>query len=162
MKTLYYIVVLFLMTGLFSACASTKEGRSIRKDINGNWGLQSISTEGINGKFTTRVFTEADLNCFTGSTWVFNSNNSLGSYSLENNSGTCVVLKRNIRWSIYEAKDALPLFQFKRLDDKFKPMDDNNGFRLSITMPDANTIQLKSPISLEGMTGNIVYNFVKK
>lgn len=150
------------MAGLFLSCASSKEGRSTRKTIDGDWILQSINTEGISASFTAKVFNEADLSCFTGSTWTFNSHNSLGSYSLVNPSAKCVVLQRNIRWSIYESKDVPLLFQFKRLDDKFKPMDDNNGFRLNITMPDANTLQLKSAISLEGKSGNIVYNFVKK
>lgn len=153
---------MLLMAALFVACASSRQGRSKKKDIDGSWSLQSINTEGINTKFNAIVFNEADLNCFTGSTWVFNSHNSLGSYSIGNPSGKCVVLKRNIRWSIYEPRDAPLLFQFKRLDDKYKPMDDNNGFRLSITMPDANTMQLKSAISFEGKPVNIVYNFVKK
>lgn len=162
MKKLHYVVALVLLTGLFSACATSKQGRTFSKDIDGSWTLQSISTEGINAKFNAKVFNEADLYCFTGSTWEFNTHNSLGTYLLDNRSGKCVELKRNIRWSIYESKDAAPLFQFKRLDDKYKPMDENNGFRLGLTMVDNKTMQLKSAISLEGMSGNIIYNFVKK
>ncbi|MCW3089028.1 MAG: lipocalin-like domain protein [Ferruginibacter sp.] len=162
MKLRTYGFILVIMMGLFTACSVTKEGRSIKKSINGNWSLQTINTEGISGKFTAKVFNEADFNCFIGSSWNFISNNGTGSYTLVGGSTGCSTLERSIRWTVYEPKDGPKEFQFKRLDEKRNPMDDNNGFRLNVSMLDDNTMQLKSAITFEGKPGNIVYNFVKK
>ncbi|MEP7141659.1 MAG: hypothetical protein ABI707_02255 [Ferruginibacter sp.] len=162
MKLLKYSFGLMIIAGLLTACSVSKEGRTIKKSINGSWTLQTVNTEGITAKFAAKVFNEADLDCFIGSSWNFISNNSSGSYTLVGGPAGCSTLQRNIRWSIYEQKDAPKEFQFKRLDEKNNPLDDNNGFRLSVTMPDDNTMQLKSAITFEGKPGNIVYNFVKK
>lgn len=134
----------------------------MKKSINGSWVLQTVNTEGITAKFAANVFNEADLNCFIGSSWNFISNNNTGSYNLVGGNTGCSTLQRNIRWTIYEQKDEPKEFQFKRLDEKNNPMDDNSGFRLSVTMLDNNTMQLKSAITFENKPGNIVYNFVKK
>ena len=162
MKLLNYGFGLIMMAGLLTACNVTKEARTIKKSINGSWTLQTVNTEGITAKFVAKVFNEADLNCFIGSSWDFIANNSSGSYTLVGGTTGCSTLQRNIRWSIYEPKDASKEFQFKRLDAKNKPLDDNNGFRLSVTMQGDNTMQLKSAITFEGKPGNIVYNFIKK
>lgn len=161
MKFLHYSIALLLVANLFSACATSKQSRQMKDAINGNWILQTINTEGISVQFAAKVFNEADLNCFIGSQWSFNANNSLGSYNLITNTPGCVPLQRTIRWTLVETANNPLQFQFKRLDDKRKPMDDNNGFRCSITMADNNTMQLKSAITLEGKAGNIIYNFIK-
>ncbi|MEO6546962.1 MAG: hypothetical protein ABIN94_03155 [Ferruginibacter sp.] len=162
MKLRNYGFALVTMMCIFAACSVTKEGRSIKKSVSGDWILQTVNTEGITGKFTAKVFNEADFNCFIGSSWNFVANNGTGTYTIVGGNAGCATLERSIRWSIYEPKDGPKEFQFKRLNDKKDPMDDNNGFRLSISMPDDNTMQLKSAITFEGKPGNIVYNFVKK
>jgi len=134
----------------------------MKDNIDGEWTLQTINTEGINARFRATVFNEADLNCFVGSNWNFNATNSLATYTLTGGTSGCATLQRNIRWSIYEPKDAPQEFQFKRLDDKRKTMDDNNGFRLAVSMLDKSSMQLKSAITFEGKPGYIVYNFIKK
>ncbi|MEJ7587188.1 MAG: hypothetical protein WKI04_06470 [Ferruginibacter sp.] len=161
MRLFTFCVGIIFMTGLFTACSVSKEGRSIKKGIAGSWTLQTVNTEGITAKFAAKVFNESDLNCFVGSTWNFVANNSSGSYTLVGGTPGCSTLQRNIRWSVYEPKDSPKEFQFKRLDEKNSPMDDNNGYRLSVTMGD-NSMQFKSAITFEGKPGNIVYNFVRK
>ena len=161
-KSLYNLFVLTILLGLFSACSVSKEGRSMKKTINGDWNLLTVNIEGIDSKLKAKVFNEAPLDCFIGSNWNFVSNNGMGSYTLASTSADCQAVTRNIRWSVYEPKDAEKEFQFKRLDDKKNPMDDNNGFRLSVGALTENTMQLKSAITFEGKAGNIVYNFVKK
>ncbi|MEO6723061.1 MAG: hypothetical protein ABIN67_22035 [Ferruginibacter sp.] len=156
------IGLVIILLGFLGACAASKEGRSMKKTINGDWTLQTINVEGINSKFKAKVFNEADFNCFIGSTWNFVSNNSMGSYTLAGGASGCDAITRNIRWSIYEPKGAEKEFQFKRLDEKKNPMDDNNGFRLSVGALSENTMQLRSSITFEGKSGTFVYNFVKK
>ena len=162
MKILNHTLGIFTAVVLLTACAASKQGRNMRDSIDGNWTLQTVNTEGINAKFKAQVFNEADLNCFIGSSWNFKAGNSLGNYKLTGGTQGCSTTQRNFRWSIYEPKDAPKEFQFKRLDDKLKPVDDNNGFRLNVTMLEGGNMQLKSAITFEGKPGNIVYNFVKK
>ncbi|MDO9374121.1 MAG: lipocalin family protein [Bacteroidota bacterium] len=156
------LLLAFSLVISFTACSVSKEGRSIRKSINGDWNLQSVNVEGIDSKLKAKVFNEADLECFIGSSWNFVSNNGMGSYTLVGNTSGCSSLTRSIRWSVYEPKGADKEFQFKRLDDKKNPMDDNNGFRMAVGTLTETTMQLKSAITFEGKAGNIVYNFVKK
>jgi hypothetical protein len=153
-------ILLFAVT--FNACSVSKEARGMRKNINGNWILQTITTEGITGVVKTKIFNEAEFGCFIGSEWNFIKNNSMGSYNLVDKSKNCTPLKRSIRWSVYEPKDMPKEFQFKRLDDKNNTMDDGNGYRLIIIELDDTHMKLRSDIVFEGKTAAIIYNFVSK
>ena len=158
-KTIFNLFVIALM---LASCTASKEARTYKKTINGNWQLQTVVSEGIMGKIKAQVFNEADFNCFIGSLWNFNANNSLGSYTIAKNAGECVAIKRNIRWSIFEEKDQPKLFQFKRLDDKLKEIDEGGGgFRFTIVLLDKNTMQLRSDITFEGRPAAFIYNFVR-
>jgi hypothetical protein len=146
---------------VFTSCSVSNEARSMKKNINGNWILQTITAEGITGVVKTRIFNEADLSCFIGSEWNFISNNSMGSYTIVDNNKNCTKLKRFIRWSIFEPKDAAKEFQFKRLDDKKNAMDNGDGYRLTVIEHGDNNLKLKSDIVFDGHAGAIIYNFVK-
>jgi hypothetical protein len=152
---------LFILPGLFSACSSSKEARTMKKTIHGNWTLQTINIEGNNSIINVKVFNEADNNCFIASTWNFVANNSMGTYTLPSSASGCSPLTRSIRWSIFEQEGEERKLQFKRLDDKKNPMDDNNGYRLTIVALTESSMQLKSAITYEGKPVNIVYNFIK-
>src|SRR5688500_2731284 len=141
------LLLTFSLLVMLSACSVSKEGRSMKKTINGDWNLQTVNVEGIDSKLKAKVFNEADLECFIGSNWNVVSNNSMGSYSLAGTTPGCPSITRNIRWSVYEPKDAEKEFQFKRLDDKKNPMDDNNGFRMAVGALTETTMQLKSAIT---------------
>ncbi len=154
------VMLLFALT--LSSCSVSKEARSMKKTINGDWVLQTITTEGITGVAKTKIFNEAEFSCFIGSQWNFISNNSMGSYSLIDKGYGCPVLKRYIRWSIYEPKDLPGEFQFKRLDDKKNSMDNGDGYRLSISELSKNTMKLRSDIVFSGHSGAIIYNFTRK
>jgi hypothetical protein len=146
---------------IFTSCSVSKEARSMKRNINGNWVLQTITAEGITGVVKTRVFNEADLACFIGSEWNFISNNSMGSYTLVDKSKNCTQLKRFIRWSIYEPEGAAKEFQFKRLDDSKNAMDNGDGYRLTVLEANDNTLKLRSDVAFNGTSGALIYNFVK-
>jgi len=154
------VLGLILILALFSNCSSSKIGRTMKHDINGIWTLQTINTEGINAKFKATIFNEADFNCFIGSRWTFIANNSMGSYHISP-STNCNATDRNIRWSIYEPKDEERKFQFKRLDEKKKPLDNNDGFRLTVRSASKENMILISNTTFEGRPATIVYNFIK-
>jgi hypothetical protein len=155
-----YLVLVMIL--LLSACSTSKEARSYKKKANGSWQLQTIVSEGITGKVKVQLFNEADFNCFVGSSWRFNSRNNLGTYTLAKNAGECAAIRREVRWSIYEAAGQPALFQFKRLDAKLKEIDENSGgFRFTIIQLDDKTMKLKSDIIFEGKPAAFVYNFIK-
>lgn len=158
----YTIVLLLLFSAGLYSCSSSKEARGIKSNINGNWILQTVTADGITGIVKTKVFNEAEFACFIGSEWNFISNNSMGSYTIVDTKKECPSIKRFIRWSIFEPKDLPKEFQFKRLDDKKNPMDDNAGFRLKIAQLDAKQMKLTSEITFDGRPASITYNFVKK
>ena len=162
MKYLKNSLIILLFSAAFSACSVSKEARSMKKDINGDWVLQTITTEGITGVTKTKIFNEAEFGCFIGSEWHFISNNSMGSYNLVDKSKNCTTLKRFIRWSVYEPKDMAKEFQFKRLDDKKNAMDNGDGYRLTVTELEQTSMKLRSDIVFDGHAGAIIYNFVKK
>jgi len=162
MRNLLRLTTAFIVIISLSCCSVSKEAVSMKKKINGNWMLETVTTEGINGKVTATVFNEASFKCFIGSSWNFISSNSLGNYSINASGTDCSTLTRAIRWSIYEPKGEVKQLQFMRLDDKKKSMDNGDGFRLEISQLGATAMQLKSHISFEGKPAAYVYNFVKK
>lgn len=146
----------------FNACSVSKEAQTQKQIINGDWTLQSINVEGLTGSFSTKVFNEANSDCFIGSNWRFFANTSTGTYNLPGGTNGCIATTRNIKWSIYEPKNENKKFQFKRLDDKGSSMDDNNGFRLTIASLTTMNMQLTSDITVDSKSGKVGYNFIKK
>ena len=161
LRSAFCSLITALSIVVLASCSVSKEARSIRKSINGNWILQTVTLEGITGVTKTTVFNEADLSCFIGSEWNFISNNSMGSYNLIDKNKNCTPLKRFIRWSIYEPENAAKEFQFKRLDDKKNAMDNGDGYRLTVMEHGDNNLKLRSSVSVDGKSGAIIYNFVK-
>lgn len=132
----------------------------MKKKIKGDWILQTINTEGIRGKVTAKLFNETSFNCFVGSTWKFVRNNT-GNYAINSDGKDCNAVSRPIRWSIYEPEGQEKKFQFKRLDNHKKDLDNGEGFRMTIVSLTDTTMQLKSNITFEGNTAAYIYNFVK-
>lgn len=162
MKNIQKILIGFMLVMAVSSCAVSKEAGLLKQKINGNWMLETITTEGINGKVTATIFNETSFTCFVGSSWNFVAGNSLGDYKINASGTECTAVSRPIRWSIYEPKGATKQFQFKRLDNKKKDLDNGDGFRLEIAQLTANNLQLKSHIMFEGKPATYIYNFVKK
>lgn len=144
-----------------NSCTVSKQASLMKQQINGRWLLQNITTEGISGKVTATLFNDASFNCFVGSSWNFVSNNSTGSYQINQSGTECYATTRHIRWSIYEPKGEAKEFQFKKLDDNNKSTDNDEGFRMQVVQLSATTMQLKSNITFEGKPAAYVYNFVK-
>ncbi len=162
MKKIRILFSLLAIILIATSCSSSKEARTYKRTVDGNWQLQTITTEGITGKIKAQILDEADFNCFIGSTWGFNKANSLGNYEITKNGGECVAIKRSIRWSIFEEKAVPKMLQYKRVDAKFRDMDEGKaGFKFTILNLDDNTMQLKSDISFEGKPASFIYNFVK-
>lgn len=161
MKTLFFSACL-LASFLLMSCAGSKEARAIKSSINGKWHLETITIEGNSSIMNVSVFNEAGNTCFVGSSWDLVGNNGSGSYTLMEGKGGCSMLMRKIKWSIYEQEGEEKKFQFKRLDDNNKPLDDNNGYRLTINSLTDSSMKLSSQITFDNRPVNVVYNFLKK
>lgn len=162
MKKISLALSIFIAVLFFASCSTSKEARTYKNNIDGKWQLQTVVTEGISGKVKAQILNEADMNCFIGSNWSFNRNNSLGTYSINKNAGECVAVTRNIRWSIFEAQGQPKLFQFKKLDNKYKEIEEGNaGYRFTIQQLDNTKMQLRSDVTFEGKPVSFIYNFVK-
>lgn len=163
MKKLSLLLSILSLMVFMHSCSNSKEARNYKRNINGNWLLQSVKFEGINGKIKAQILEEADYNCFEGSVWKFNTNNSLGSYEIVKNGGACVSKKQDVRWSIYEEKGVPIRLQYKRVDAKYyKDIDEGKaGFRFTIVSLDKTNMQLKSEINFEGKPAYFIYNFTK-
>lgn len=161
MKT-FFLKTVLASTILFTACAGSKESRSMKSTINGKWHLETMAIEGDNSILNVKVFNEADNKCFIGSSWNFIGNNGKGSYSLMESSSGCAMVTRNIRWTIYEPEGEEKKFQFKRLDENNNPLDENNGYRLTVSSLTDSSMRLVSPITYNNKQVNIIYNFLKK
>lgn len=160
-KFIFFAASLFIIL-LAGSCSMSKEARSYRNQVNGNWQLQTVVSEGITGQVKVQLLNEAQLNCFVGSQWNFENKTSLGYYSISQNAGECVAVRRNIRWSIYEAKDEPKLFQFKKVDNKYKPIEEGQaGYRFTILDLQKNSMKLRSDVQFEGKTVSFIYNFVR-
>lgn len=162
MNTFKFLFASFLIVVLASSCSMSKEARTYRSQMNGNWQLQTVVSEGITGSVKVQLLNEAALSCFVGSQWNFDNKTGLGYYSISQNAGECVAVKRNIRWSIYEAKDEPKLFQFKKVDNKYKPIEEGQvGYRFTILDLQKSSMKLRSDVSFEGKTASFIYNFVR-
>ncbi len=147
---------------LFSACSSSKNSIQSSPTIRGIWILKTVSTEALNGKYTSRVFNEADYKCFIGSTWDFTPGNNIAAYTIDGMTKDCPMQKHFVNWSLTNVQDSLKKFQIKRLDNQKNPIDASETFVLDVTSMDKVSMQLKSNIVYEGHAAAIVYNFEKK
>ncbi|NER15628.1 lipocalin family protein [Spongiivirga citrea] len=153
----YLILLLTLIT--FSACSLSKQNRSYRSMINGQWTLQSVTHPNNPGEFNADLFNTANAFCYNESTWNFISNNSTGSYSFSN--GNCGQESNLIRWSIFEPGDGSYQFQFKPIDEKKKSTNNNAGFRLNIDALNETSMTLSTTVNVDGTPFLINLNFIK-
>ncbi len=162
MKKITLAFLASTLTLILMSCGASKEAHTYENNIDGNWQLETIVSEGITGKFKATVFGEEDFNCFVGSTWKFNKANSLGSYSISKNGGECVAIKRNFRWSIFQpAKGSASMLQFKKLTDNLKQVEKDAGYRLTILNADKSNLRVRSEFLYEGRNAAFIYNFIK-
>jgi len=162
-KTLLKTVCVVLVALIFSACSSLKKNPNAisRGKISGNWGITAVSLEGLLPGSVQSAFNAAPYKCFENSIWKL-TNSGNGSYTINNTENGCPVgTSQNIYWSFSNGTSG-PEFQFKKLYNKDKPKNVEEGYRLLVTATTGNTMTLKSPVQYGGKTGYVVYNFVKQ
>ena len=155
------LVILLVLTLIFSSCGTSKVAREARKTFDGNWTLTSISYPSNAGEFNVTLFNEASASCFENSTWDFVSNNNRGTYTV---SGVgCDGDTSYFIWSIDEESTPAGIYDFllKPTNDDFKSTTGNQGFRLNLkSLTDTNMVW-EQTVSLDGSPFTIRMNFSK-
>lgn len=158
--TLKIILLAIIITVIFEACSSTKNAQGATTNnlntgtFSGKWTVTDVMVD-IPADFKiSNVFDEAPYQDFKGSKWEL-IRNGKGSFTLNN--GT----QQEIFWSLFN-QDNTKLFQFKKLEDKDKAKNVNDGYRLQIMQAGDTAFVLRSNLDVGGgKQGYITYNFSK-
>lgn len=160
MKSGLKIIVLALILAIiFEACSSTKSSKTSTSNLNagafsGKWTITDVRVDIPADYKINNVFDEAPYQDFKGSKWEL-IRNGKGSFVLNNGS------EQEIFWSLYNQANE-KMFQFKKLEDKDKPKNVNDGYRLQIMQSADTAFVLRSNLDLGNQQqGHITYNFSK-
>ncbi|WP_295716854.1 hypothetical protein [Mucilaginibacter sp.] len=156
-KLLKTPIAILSLIFVLSACSSTKNTVSTnvsRGKFVGTWTLNNVKYDGLVQNAVQNVFDQAAPEAFVGSTWKL-TNSGNGIYTLAN--GT----SQTIFWSVFNGGTTGTQFQFKKIFEGDKAKNVAEGFRLDIGNNDGSAMTLKSPVTVGGGTGYIIYSFTK-
>jgi len=151
-------IILTLITLVLISCGASKTVRDSKKNIKGQWLLESVTYD-KKESFKITLLKEASFECFEGSTWQFIPNNNTGTYSIDGED--CPTGTRHFIFTINDLDDGGQEFLLKPTDGK-KKSETNQGFRLQLTQLTESTLQLQQEAKLDGEPFKINMNFSKK
>lgn len=182
MKKLILAIGLLAATPLlFTACSSTSHIVN-GVQLNGNYRVSDVRVTGVDTRSTTHtetfndagntsatiltkvklqttVFDDVTPNCFIGSEWVLPHNGN-GTYTIARN-GDCYAGQRQIVWSVRTDANGQKIFQLKILSGQ-KAKNVTEGYILNITNTTQNGFTLMSPVTVDGQTAYVYYDFVRE
>lgn len=152
-------LIILVFTISLVACGTSKNIRTSKKVIKGEWTLSSVSYSEA-GTYNVTLLNDVSKSCFEGSIWQFTPNNNTGNYII-NHSG-CAIGTRNFVFTIQEIDPETGLYDFliKPTNEKYKS-DINQGFRLKLTSLSAAAMQWQQTASVDGKPFIITMNFNK-
>lgn len=157
MKKVFQVSLVLLAVAMFAASCSVvnKTAGVDRSKFVGTWTVNNVTYERIVTNTVQRVFDQARPAAFIGSVWKL-TNSGNGQYTLVD--GT----SQSIYWSYDNpGKGVEPAFQFKKVYQGDKPKNVADGYRLTIGSVDGSSMVLKTPVSMGGGIGYVVYSFTK-
>lgn len=166
---------------VFTACSSTShivDG----VQLNGNYRVSDVRVTGVDTRSTTHtetyndaghtsatiltkvklettVFDDVTPNCFIGSEWVLPHNGN-GTYTIQNNDCDAAG-QRQIVWSVRTDANGQKIFQLKILNGQ-KARKTAEGYILNFTSTSQNGFTLMSPVTVDGQTAYVYYDFVRE
>lgn len=180
MKKIFIATFAFTATALsFTAC-STMSHTVDKVNLNGTYTVSNVQVEGVNLppssthtetvgnvsatiltqiKLNTTVFDDVTPNCFIGSQWVL-PHNGYGTYTIQNN-GDCYAGVRNIVWSVRSDANGGKKFQMKIVNGQ-KARKVSEGYILDIYNATPQGFTLVSPVTVDGQTGYVYYDFTRQ
>lgn len=159
-KNLLFALAAVAVSVLLYSCKTSSSHYVNRVNLDGNYILESVQLHGVPNdvKYKVTLLNDVSADCFTGSDWVL-PHNGYGSYTI-GNKNNCYAGKRNINWSVRK-NGAQSVLQLKVLDGR-KAKEVSEGYIMKIVNATPQGFVVESPVVVEGNTGTIVYNFVKR
>lgn len=169
------LLLFMAFTILMSACSSTKQGnvaesqspstRQWRNGVKGQWVLDEVNKQGFPaGASVSRIFDEAPIDCFIGSTWNLISNGK-GGITFTATGDVCAPgATRDIFWSVYDGEEGADAqFQFKKLYPGEKASQVKEGYRLTLDYADEQSLTMTMPVNVSGAgNASLVFKFSRK
>lgn len=158
MKTTVKFSAFFLALMLFiSACSSSRQTGSSpstgqwKRGVRGQWVLNAVEKQNFPaGASVKRIFDEAPIECFIGSTWNLVANGNGGITFAANGELCAPGATRDIFWSIYTPEGGEAQFQFKKLYPGERAKNVTEGYRLDLAYADEQTLTLQMPVNVGG------------
>jgi len=172
MKTTLKFSIVMPIFLLFLACSSTKPGSTSspsasqwKRGVKGQWVLNSVEKRNFPaGANVKKIFDEAPIACFIGSTWNLIANGK-GAITFSTDGELCAPgATREIFWSIYKPENGgEPQFQFKKLYPGEKAKDITEGYRLDLAYADEQSMTLNMPVNVGGNNDALLeFKFTKR
>ena len=172
MKTTLKLSTLVIALIVFvSACSSSRQTTSSptsgqwKGGVKGQWVLNSVEKKNFpSGANVKRIFDEAPIDCFIGSTWNLIANGK-GAITFSANGELCAPgATRDIFWSIYKPEGGgESQFQFKKLYPGEKAKNITEGYRLDLAYADEQTLTLHMPVNVDGNSDSFLeFKFSKR
>ncbi|MGF7232543.1 hypothetical protein [Arachidicoccus sp.] len=182
MKKIFITAFTFIAASLtFTAC-STMSHTVDKVNLNGNYTVSDVRVEGVNTassthtetfndagntsatiltqiKLNTTVFDDVTPNCFIGSQWVL-PHNGYGTYTIQDN-GDCYAGVRNIIWSVRTDANGQKKFQLKIINGQ-KARKVTEGYILDVYNVTQQGFTLVSPVTVDGQTAYVYYDFTRR
>lgn len=173
MKTTLKLLILVPFLFFFVGCSSSKHAVSSsspssgqwKRGVKGQWVLNSVEKKNFpSGANVKRIFDEAPIDCFIGSTWNLIANGK-GTITFSTDGELCAPgATRDIFWSIYEPENGGEAqFQFKKLYPGEKAKNVTEGYRLDLAYADEQTFTLQMPVNTGGNNDSFLeFKFSKR
>lgn len=148
-----------IMAAVLISCGTPKTVTQSKKVLKGYWSLDQI-TYSETGTFNVTLFSDANKDCFEGSTWRFIPNNNTGIYTI--NGGDCAAGDRNFIFTIDAVDPASGLYDFliKPVNEKGRSAD-KTGYRVNLAQLSENSMMWIQTVNLDGKPFKINMNFTK-
>ena len=178
----HFGILMMAFAVLFLASCSTTSHTIDKVNLNGNYTVTDVRVSGVNTASTTHketfddegqtsatiltkvrlettVFDDVTPNCFIGSAWNL-PHNGYGTYSISDNAD-CYSGTRNIVWSVRTDANGQKKFQLKIIDGQ-KAKTVTQGYILDIIDVSAQGFTLVSPVTVDGTTAYVYYQFTRQ
>lgn len=162
-KAIYMCITLLVLS-----CSATKTGsggeaaqKNSKKLLKGTWTVSDIRFVGEAGLYKADLFGIADSPCFKGGEWLFIPNNGTGRFAI-NQTERCAEGTYRILWTFTDDKDGTGNIQFKRVDEKNKPLSgDNIGYAIAVESITETNAEFRVKTKYDGQSFDVVMTLDK-
>lgn len=149
--------IIIAITLLLAGCTASQKAS---KNIQGNWLLKSVVSEGISSMPKTVFFNEVNFSCFIGSDWTFGKNGKRSKFIIVDQQKECTVPPRRFSWKYKDSGS--PAIYFTRVEPDGRVLDIVPNMQYLLVENTPTSMKLRQEVSINGQSGALIYNFVKQ